>query len=205
MKTKVDGTDRTRWDELKDFVKIILEVGTIFDPRGIDIYFLNRRPIYHVMNLNSVDEIFQNPPRGYTPLVHVLKNIFQLPSTRRDHDKKVLVFVATDGAPTDDCGNINIHELEHLMIHERRAETTHVMFLVCTDDKTCVDYLNRWDKDMINVDVTNDFKNERDTIRKCQGPNYHFSKGDYIVKALIGAIDQNIDDLNERMTNTSLQ
>lgn len=205
MKTKIDGTDRTRWEELKDFVKIILEVGTIFDPRGVDIYFLNRRPFYHVKNPNYVDEMFEQPPRGYTPLVRVLKSIFQLPSTRHDHDKKTLVFVATDGAPTDDFGNINIHEMEHLMVHERRVETTPVMFLVCTDDKTCVDYLSRWDKEMVNVDVTQDFKSERKSIKKHQGADYPFSKGDYIVKALIGAIDQNIDDLNERLTNASLK
>ena len=203
MKTEIDGTNRTRWDELKEFVKIILEVGTIFDPRGVDIYFLNRRPISHVINPNSVDDAFIDPPRGYTPLVRVLRDIFQLPSTRRGHDKEVLVFIATDGAPTDDYGNINVEELEHLMTHERRAKTTHVMFLLCTDDQACVDYLAKWDEEMINVDVTDDFKTERDTIRKYQGENYPFSKGDYIVKALIGAIDQKIDDLNERHRDNS--
>jgi hypothetical protein len=203
MKTIVDNSNRTRWDELRDIVKIVLEVGTIFDSTGVDIHFLNRRPIYNVTDPNSVDDVFSIPPRGYTPIVAALKYIFGLPPTRRGNDKKALVFVATDGAPTDDKGNINVNDLEHLLMHERRSETTYVMFLICTDDPACVDYLNEWDIKMINVDVTDDFKTERDKIRRFRGPHYPFSKGDYIVKALVGAIDPEIDNINEPdQTNT---
>jgi hypothetical protein len=197
MITPIDNTNHTRWDELNNFVKIILEIGIIFDSTGIDIYFLNRRPIYNVTDPNSVDEIFSIPPRGYTPMVNALKYIFQLPITRRGNDKKVLVFIITDGEPTDDKGNININDLEHLMINQRQSETTHVMFLTCNDDPTYINYLDQWDTNMINVDVTNHFKAERDKIRKFRGHQYPFSKGDYIVKALIGAIDQQMDNINE--------
>ncbi len=197
MKTTVDNGNRTRWDELRDIVKIVLEIGTIFDSTGVDIHFLNRRPIYNVTDPNSVDDIFSVPPRGYTPLVAALKYIFQLPPTRRGNDKKALVFVATDGSPTDDRGNNNVNDLERLMNEERQSETTHVMFLICADDPTCVEYLTEWDRKMVNVDVTDNFKTERDKIRRFRGPHYPFSKGDYIVKALVGAIDPDIDNINE--------
>ncbi|CAF3678203.1 unnamed protein product [Adineta steineri] len=197
MKTTVDNTNRTRWDELRDIIKIVLKIGTIFDTTGVDVYFLNRPTIYNVTDPESINIEFSQQPRGYTPLVNALRHIFNLPSTRRGNDKKVLVFVATDGAPSDDRGNINVNELEHLMIHERRIETTHVMFLICTDDSTCVEYLNDWDRKMTNVDVTDDFITERKKIRQVNGENYPFSKGDYIVKALLGAIDDDMDKLNE--------
>lgn len=32
----------TRWDELKNFSKIAIEIAAIFNPEGIDIHFLNR-------------------------------------------------------------------------------------------------------------------------------------------------------------------
>jgi hypothetical protein len=89
MKTIVDSRNRTRWDELHDFIKIILEIGTIFDSTGVDIYFLNRRPSLNVTDPNSVDDAFSTPPRGYTPLVIALKYIFELPSTCRGNDKKI--------------------------------------------------------------------------------------------------------------------
>jgi hypothetical protein len=197
MKTMVDGTDRTRWDELRAIVKIVLEIGVIFDASGVDIYFLNRQAMYNVTDPTVIDKAFSMPPRGYTPLVRALKHIFQLPATQRGNDKKALVFVATDGASTDDKGTINVMELEHLMVDIRQSETTYVMFLLCTDDRACVDYLTEWDRKMVNVDVTDDYRTERDKIRSFQGANYPFSLGDYIVKALLGAIDREIGNLNE--------
>ncbi|CAF1271520.1 unnamed protein product [Adineta ricciae] len=198
MNTTVDGSNRTRWDELRDFAKIILNVGTIFDSSGVDIYFLNRESILNVKDPDKVNEVFSKPPYGYTPLVPALRKIFQLPITRLNNDKKVLVFVATDGAPTNDDGEPNVDELKHLMNIERRIDTTFVSFLICTDDPTCVGYLRDWDKMMTNVDVTDDYKTERENIEKLQEGNFTFTKGDYIVKALVGAIDKQIDDLNEK-------
>ncbi|CAM4762944.1 unnamed protein product [Rotaria magnacalcarata] len=189
MKTTVDGTNRTRWDELCEIVKIILEIGVVFDSSGVDLFFLNRRSFSNVKDPEQVNQIFSNQPRGYTPLVSALQNIFQLPATRRGYDKKVLIFIATDGAPTDDNGNINVQDLEHVMNVVHQIETTHVMFLLCTDDPTCVAYLNEWKNTMANVDVTDDYRTERDKVQRRHGLNAPFSIGDYIVKALVGARD----------------
>ncbi|UJR07416.1 hypothetical protein I4U23_011702 [Adineta vaga] len=196
MNTPVDDTNRTRWDELCEIVKIVLEIGVIFNSSGVDIYFLNRPPMLDVTDSQAINAAFTVPPRGYTPLVASLGYIFRLPITRRGRDKKVLLFIATDGAPTDKKGNINVEELEHLMVNVRNTETTHVMFLICTDDPVCVDYLVEWDRRMVNVDVTDDYFTERERIRRFRGQNYPFSRGDYIVKALVGAIVPEIDNLN---------
>ena len=50
---------------------------------------------------------------------------------------------------------------------------------------------------MKNVDVTDDFNTERNEVRKYHGANYPFSIGDYVVKAVVGAIDPKMDTLNE--------
>ncbi|UJR07418.1 hypothetical protein I4U23_011704 [Adineta vaga] len=197
MNTPVDDTNRTRWDELCEIVKIVLEIGVVFDSSGVDIYFLNRPPMPNVTDPQTVNAAFAEPPHGYTPLVASLGYIFRLPITQRGRDKKVLLFIATDGAPTDKKGNINVEELEHLMVNVRNTETTHVMFLICTDDPVCVDYLVEWDRRMVNVDVTDDYFTERERIRRFRGQNYPFSKGDYIVKALVGAIVPEIDNLDD--------
>ncbi|CAF1519867.1 unnamed protein product [Didymodactylos carnosus] len=197
MMTPVDGTERTRWDELCSIVKIVLEIGTIFDSNGVDIFFLNRQAFLNITDPIEVDQAFAGRPSGFTPLAPALRSIFKLPAAHRGHDKKLLVFIATDGAPTDEKGNSNLPELERVMRDERQSETTHVMFLLCTDDPACVDYLNQWDRTMVHVDVTDDFRTEREKIRRYRGPNYPFSLGEYIIKALIGAIDQEIDNLNE--------
>ena len=198
MLTKVDGTQRTRWDELCEIVKIVLKIGVMFDSNGVDIYFLNRDPFTNVKDPHTVDQVFQILPRGYTPLVPVLNQVFTSKLAARGRDKKLLVFVATDGRPTDKDGNVNIGELEQIMRYTRQVETTYVSFLLCTDEPSCVDYLNEWDQTMPNVDVTDDFHTEREKVlRYAKNPNQRFSRGDYVVKALVGAIDPEIDALGE--------
>ncbi|CAF1363572.1 unnamed protein product [Adineta ricciae] len=197
MRTPVDHTGKTRWDGLREIVKVILEITVIFDSNGVDIHFLNRPPILRVTDPTVIDEQFSIPPRGYTPLVPVLTRIFSSPEAQRGRDKKVLVFIATDGTPTDARGNVNIDKLDEVMTRVRNAETTHVMFLICTDDPACVAYLVDFDERMANVDVTDDFFTEREKVWKKNGPNYPFSKGDYIAKTLLGAIDPEIDAIND--------
>ena len=194
MNTIIDETNRTRWDQLCYIVKIILEIGTIFDSNGVDIHFINRGSFFNLTNPKLINAIFSIRPCGYTPLVPVLRKIFKSSS---NNQKKNLVFIATDGASTNNKGNVKVNELEHLMINGRQSETTHVMFLSCTDDQSCIDYLNEWDKNMINVDVTDNYEREKSKILSFRGPNYSFSIGDYIVKALIGAIHPQTDQINE--------
>ena len=197
MMTIVDGSQRTRWNELCSIVKIVIEIGVIFDSNGIDIYFLNRQSYPKVKNPAQVDQAFTPNPSGYTPLVPILERIFESPLSQPGRDKKLLVFVATDGEPTDEDGNPDVPELERLMRVKRRADTTYVSFLACTDQPVCVDYLSEWDQKMVNVDVTDDFNTERNKIWQYRGRNYRFSNGDYVVKALLGAINRQIDIINE--------
>jgi hypothetical protein len=198
MLTTVDNTQKTRWDELCLIVKVLIEIGVIFDSNGVDIHFLNRNKFLKVKNPKDVEQAFAKPPGGFTLLVPVLKKIFESPLARRGRDKKLLVFVATDGEPTDEDGNSMVPELKRLMEETRQPETTYVSFLVCTDETDRIDYLSEWDRTMLNVDVTDDFHTETEKIRKCQDNNFPFTYGDYIVKALVGAIIPNIDRLNER-------
>ena len=198
MKTPVDNSQRTRWDELCKIVKIVIKIGVIFDCTGVDIYFLNRKSYSNVKDPKEVDEAFQEPPSGYTPLVPILNRIFLSKLADRGRDKKLLVFVATDGMPTDDNGNDDGYEFRKTMIEKRQIDTTYVSFLLCTDDPIRVNRFMVWDKQMNNVDVTDDFHTERNRIRKCQKNSYYpFSYGDYVIKALVGAIDPEIDALNE--------
>lgn len=198
MKTPIDGTQRTRWNELCDIVKIVIRIGAMFDSHGVDVYFLNRQSHLNVTDHNTVDEAFRIAPSGFTPLVPVLNTIFTSKLADRGRDKRLLVLVATDGVPTDENGNEVIEEFEHAMRQTRRVETTYVSFLLCTDEASCVDYMREWDKRMKNIDVTDDYHTEKKRIRECQNnPNFPFSYGDYVVKALIGAIDPEIDALNE--------
>ncbi|CAF4224370.1 unnamed protein product [Rotaria sp. Silwood2] len=197
MNTPVDGTTRTRWDELRSIVQIVIEIATVFNSNGVDLHFLNRSSIPNVTDSRQVVESFSQRPDGVTPLTQALRRIFQAAASKPRSDKRLLVFVATDGEPTDSNGNVEIQGLENLMRNERQANTTYVTFLSCTDDESSVAYLSQWDRTMMNVDVVDDYKTEREQVRRTRGYNYPFSFGDYVAKALLGAVDRQMDLLDE--------
>ncbi|CAF2831432.1 unnamed protein product [Rotaria sp. Silwood2] len=145
----------------------------------------------------QVEQLFNNSPSGYTPLTRTLREALRLPAARRGYDKKLLVFIATDGEPSGDNGNPDLPEFKRVMSQERSSDTTHVMFLICTDESTTVDYLMEWDRTMNNVDVTDTFEKERQKIRLHHSGHQPFSKANWIVKILIGTIDQQTDLIND--------
>ena len=58
----------SRWDELKYFADISIEIASVFDTNGCDIHFLNQAPWNHVMNAQQIEGVFRQGPNGYTPL-----------------------------------------------------------------------------------------------------------------------------------------
>ncbi|CAF1564170.1 unnamed protein product, partial [Didymodactylos carnosus] len=197
MKSTLGNSSKTRWDELKQLVQIIVDISVVFDSNGVDVYFLNRKPLLSVTSTEQLNAVFAQAPHGLTPLVPILKQILRTKSPQAG-DKKLLIFIATDGAPTDELGNTNVPVLEQLIRQERSSKTTYLTFLACTDDSDAVSYLANWDRTMEHVDVVDDYRSEKAQIQRAQGSNYPFSYGDYIVKALLGSIDPRFDKLNER-------
>ncbi|CAF0968552.1 unnamed protein product [Didymodactylos carnosus] len=53
---------RTRWDELKQTVSIVVDLASVLDPDGADVYFLNREPMLHVHNSSELENIFAMEP-----------------------------------------------------------------------------------------------------------------------------------------------
>jgi len=51
-------------DELKQIASIVVDLASIFDPDGVDIYFLNREPMLHVRNSSELENMFAMEPEG---------------------------------------------------------------------------------------------------------------------------------------------
>jgi hypothetical protein len=80
----------------------------------------------------------------------------------------------------------------------QRNAKTFTTIVSCTDDDQTMEYLNNWDLTIPRLDVIDDFRNEKLEILRSQGSNFKFSFGDYIVKSLIGSIDPEMDNMDER-------
>ena len=188
----------TRWDELQYFASISIEIATIFDPNGCDVYFLNRKPspIRNLKSYSQLDKSYTDvPEKGYTPLVRTLNSVLNDNSNKNLGKKKLLIIIVTDGEPTNDAGKSDIDNFKRVL--ESRNDNCFTSIVACTDDEDSIDYLDKWDREIKNLDVVDDYRNEKDQISYAKGPNFPFSFGDYVVKSLLGPVDSELDKLDE--------
>ena len=83
-------------------------------------------------------------------------------------------------------------------ILEKRDKRVFTSIVACTDDEDSVNYLNKWDRELSNLDLVDDFRSERKEIKRIKGKDYQFSFGDYVTKSLIGGIDAELDRSDEK-------
>ncbi|UJR31200.1 hypothetical protein I4U23_018704 [Adineta vaga] len=158
------GVRSTRWDELKQIVTITVDIASVLDPDGLDIYFLNRPAVLRVKHASQLRSAFDAPPNGLTPITRVLRQILQA-KKNEVQERKLLVIIATDGQPTDDFGTTDVATLEYVLKHERNpVGRILITFCACTDDDAAVGYLNKWDAKIPYLDVCDDYRSERDEI-----------------------------------------
>jgi hypothetical protein len=160
------GVRSTRWDELKQIVCITVDIASVLDPDGLDIYFLNRPPVLSVKHASQLATAFSRPPNGLTPITRVLRQILQA-KQNEIQERKLLIIIATDGQPTDDYGTTDIDALERVLKYERQpVDRILITFCACTDDDQAVGYLNKWDQKIPFLDVCDDYRSEREEIWK---------------------------------------
>lgn len=186
----------TRWDELKYFSKISLEIANIFNQEGSDVYFLNRPMARCVRSADDLVPYMVNPPNGYTPLSRVVGTVLNNNSANFLGEKKLLILIVTDGEPTDDMGRADIPGFKRVL--QSRPPNVYTTIVSCTDEDDTMAYLNNWDRVLPRLDVVDDYRSEKEEILKVQGRNFKFSFGDYVVKSLLGSIDASLDNFDEK-------
>ena len=69
---------------------------------------------------------------GSTPIVPVLRQVLQ-DKRSQIHERKLLIFLATNGVPTDEQGRPDIRTLQQVLINERRPiNQVPVTIIACT-------------------------------------------------------------------------
>lgn len=185
----------TRWSELLSFINICVEVVSCVNNKGLDIYFLNKSNILRNINkLSQIDYLKNTRPYGSTPLTKTLQKVFE----EKKQSEKLLVLVITDGEPTDELGNKGNAEKKKLKeCLMKKSKNIFVNILACTTDDTVMNYLNNWDNEIDNFDVTDDFESEKKEIMDANGGDFEFTYGTYVLKTVIGSLDPSIDNMDE--------
>jgi len=183
----------TRWSELKIMVKNLTELCNSVNPYGVNILFINKLETYNITNYYDINNILLFEPSGSTPTCSKLQRIFDIPS-----ELPKLIVLFTDGCPTmPNSGTSDVNNFYNLM-KNRNAEHNRVSIIVCTDNDDDVAFLNRIDNEAKYVDVVDDYNSEKKEIMQKQGNNFPFSRGDYLIKSLLGPINPIYDYFDEK-------
>jgi hypothetical protein len=89
------GQGKTRWDELKEVLSVVIELGVLLDEDGIDILFLNRGTRRKVKSPQEIMDLLRQPPQYRTPLSSRTREAMRLANP----SKPMLLLIATDGEP----------------------------------------------------------------------------------------------------------
>jgi len=177
-----------RWDELKYYLEYVLELAVCFDEDGLDLIGLNRPAKKSVNNLQGLTDFFQKEPEGTTPLYTVLEAVLKehVPGT-----KKVII-IATDGVPNDR----SLADFRNLVRRRagKSAAETPIVFMICTDNDSDVDYLDGLDRAPW-VGVVDDYRTEKEQI-KDRDRRRQYSPGAHVCNILMNWVPE-LDRMDE--------
>jgi hypothetical protein len=200
------GNGKTRWDELKQSIEIVLDIGSAYNV-DCDVLFLNRPGFRNVKHISQLSDQFMSPPTGLTPLAASFQMAIE--NNRNELvERKLLIIIFTDGSPTSNNSNpqMAINEFKHSLQNRNPIDKIFITIVACTDDEYALEYLNNWDKSIKNLDVVDDYESERKEIyskKKSKKDRSAFSYGDYIVKIILGSFVKEIDQTDEKKKSDS--
>jgi len=193
----LNQTSKTRWAELRETLRLVVELGACFDQSGSDIYFLNRDPVKQVQSADDyrLERALSTEPRGSTPLTETLKTVV----SECGGEKPVLLFILTDGEPNGGVQRFHA-ELSRTVKKQSTSHTFKVQIMACTNDEGAVGWLDAIDHEFPEVDVTDDYYSEMVQVLKEAKRVKKFTRGDWCMKAMLGPISKKFDDMDERPT-----
>ena len=191
-----DVSNTSRWEELKQSTKIVIEAHAVVGS-PCDLYFINRGCYRGVTSWSQVDHLFVPPPRGGTNIVKMLREI-QNYEVGADMGKPIIFHLFTDGHPTNDSGTEDLAGLHDWIKNRTFKAKTLFSIVLCTDDEEIERMYRRLERSA-GVDVSEDFRGESRDVKRMRGARYRFSKGDYIVKIMVGAFDKTIHQIDLEM------
>lgn len=182
---------RSRWDELKETITSIVEIASCFDDTGIDIHFLNRAPALKIKSSAdpALASAFKDDPYGRTPLTEALQSLAGSLNCERGQ----LLFIFTDGEPNGGKYPF-IRQLTSIV----KSSKIRVQIMVCTAEDDEVEWLNGLDRELKEVDVTDDYFSERREVVRA-GLASQFTRGDWCMKAMLGPISHKFDKWDESL------
>ncbi len=214
----------SRFEYLMKMNKIIVEIAGLLDEDGVDIIFLNRvfadKRNFNIQSSEQIDSLFKNASgniqaSGGTNILGPINYIYQNHFLKTEENKKpLLVLFFTDGYPTDYYDGKSNFELSRVFAQIANLQSRYLnqafFSVILTIEKNTSEgsliheTYSRFDEQIPNFDVISQYHDERDEVMKIQkDPEFRFNMALYIAKILIGSMDDDFDNLDERMISWS--
>lgn len=184
----------SRFEELKSMVELVLKMSGVLSKDSIDLYFLNRPGKQNIKTFEEAAYLFQNIPDGGTPTLKILRQIINEKAYIMS-EKNLLIFIATDGQPTDHHGNHNFPQLANYIGELMNTyPNLYITFMACVSDESLLKNMDQLGEKLTRVGVVDEFNVEFKEMMEKHGsePGFTFTMGEYITKALLVSIDPEI-------------
>lgn len=205
-----------RWREAEQALRAITPICTSHDSDGVDIYFLNHRPIaslqpkpegkadggyYGIKSASAVSDIFSMAqPSGATPTGQRLRQILKpyMTSLERAGDpddvKPINIIVITDGRATDEPEEVLVNAAARLDRVDAAPSQVGVQFFQIGEDGDAAEALRYLDDDLKRRGV-------RDMVDTCTWNDTKASRrgrwtltSEVILKVVLGAVLRRLDN-----------
>lgn len=185
MGSMEESSNMTRWEELKQIVKITIDISSQLHEDGLALSFLNRPGRERVRSWEDCHEMFRHHPSGTTPITQAVVSVMQQHQMR---PKPLLLLIATDGEPDNVASFVSA-------LASRDTSRVFVCILACSDKEEDVGFLEQIHAQIKNLDVIEEFKLEKRRVHR-EHRYAHYSQGDHAARFLLGAIYPKFDMLD---------
>lgn len=193
------GTGKgSNWEECKKSIKMIARFGLISENSSISVRFLNQTGITKIVNDDTIDALFARSPVGSTPLIKTLEAT--IAEIKKLHEnKRHLLYVFTDGIPTDGAYYQPILTWVRDVFSPDRESSDNLAINFIVEGKNLstekeykkVDDFTPQDGRILHIDTNFSYEIEKN---KCL--DIDLTEGLYKMKVLVGAINEEFDDLD---------
>ena len=178
-----------RWERLKKGVKMLIEIITVVNNHGCDIYFTNRKALKHLKrnHRDVINEAFSEAPRGCGKMTSVLKQI-NADKFGYALERKLLIIILTDDAPIDN--QVDWHLVFNITVLSNPPDSVCMSVIPFSREKNDISRLRNWNGSLPMVYLGGDYETELHKILSTWGPQYPFSYGDYICHCVSESVIQ---------------
>lgn len=200
----------SRLDSQKALVKIGSFVARLFDKNGVEVRTMTPDPklagvkMSNITTKEEIDNIFAHGVQAefMTPTGAALRRFFDeiikpklLAGTMY---KPYQILLITDGAPDDDVVGALRYIIETCKQTPYGSKAVMITASIVGEDTNADTTVTKWDKDSVagpNTDCISSYRNECKQIVLSEGDTYE--PGDHNIRMFIGAINPDLDVLDE--------